>query len=93
VKVTVIFPGAIGTNIAANSGAMSTLQVDQRKGESSFKMLAPAKAAEIIVDGIEQNKYRVLVGQDASFMDFLYRFNPQYAAEFIFKQMKALLAE
>lgn len=93
VKVTVIFPGAIGTNIAANSGAMSTLQVDQSKGESSFKMLAPSKAAEIILNGIEQDKYRVLVGQDASFMDFLYRFNPQYAAEFIFKQMKALLPE
>lgn len=92
VRVTVIFPGAIGTNIAANSGAMSTLQVDQRKGESSFKMLAPSKAAQIMVNGIEQDRYRILVGQDASFMDFLYRFNPQYAAEFIYKQMKSLLA-
>ena len=89
VRVTVVFPGAIGTNIAANSGVGLGNQTDAEK--SSFKMLAPAKAAQIILDGMEKNKYRILVGQDAAFMDFLYRLSPERAARFIYNQMKLLL--
>lgn len=89
VRVTIVFPGAIGTNIAANSGVGLGSQTDANK--SSFKMLAPAKAAQIILDGMEKNKYRVLVGQDAAFMDFLCRLSPERAARFIFDQMKSLL--
>ena len=89
VRVTVVFPGAIGTNIAANSGVGLGAQTDAEK--SSFKMLAPAKAAQIILDGMEKNKYRVLVGQDAAFMDFLCRLSPERAARFIYDQMKSLL--
>jgi short-subunit dehydrogenase len=89
IRVTVVFPGAIGTNIAANSGVGMSSQTDAEK--SSFKMLAPAKAAQLILDGMEKNKYRVLVGQDASFMDFLYRLSPERAARMIYDQMKSLL--
>ena len=56
-------------------------------------MLPPDKAAEIIVEGIEQDRYRVLVGSDSRFMDFIYRLNPKYAAGFIYKQMKSLLGD
>jgi short-subunit dehydrogenase len=90
VKVTVIFPGAIGTNIAANSGV--GLNMDSAEAsQSSIKMLEPGKAAEIIIDGIEKDRYRVLVGSDSKFMDFIYRLNPEWAAGFIYKQMKSLL--
>jgi short-subunit dehydrogenase len=90
VKVTVVFPGAIGTNIAANSGV--GLNMDSAEAsQSSIKMLEPSKAAEIIVDGIEKDRYRVLVGSDSKFMDFIYRLNPEWAARFIYKQMKSLL--
>jgi short-subunit dehydrogenase len=92
VGVTVVFPGAIGTNIAANSGVGNTLRVENTK-QRSIKTLAPSKAAEIIIDGIEQNRYRVLVGSDAKFMDFIYRLSPQRAANFIYQQMKSLLPE
>lgn len=91
VHVTVVFPGAIGTNIAANSGINLTLPAGDSSTQQSFKQLAPAKAAEIIVDGMEKNQYRVLVGSDSRFMDFLYRLHPKFAANFIFKQMKSLL--
>jgi hypothetical protein len=37
---------------------------------------------------MEGNQYRVLVGKDAKFMDFLYRLNPKAAAAFIAKRMK-----
>ncbi|MBI9052092.1 MAG: SDR family NAD(P)-dependent oxidoreductase [Anaerolineaceae bacterium] len=91
VGVTVVFPGAIGTNIAANSGI--TIKGNTDSEESSFKSLSAVKAAEMIIDAIEKDKYRVLVGSDASFMDFLYRLNPKGAAGFIYKQMKELLPD
>lgn len=89
VKVTVVFPGAMETNIAINSGVGNSLQMD--KGQASIKMLSPKKAAQIIIDGIEKNRSRVLVGSDAALMDFLSRLSPGYAANLIYSQMKGLL--
>ena len=91
VRVTIVFPGAMATNIATNSGLGNSLQMENRQG--SIKMLAPNKAAQIIIDGIERNRYRILVGSDATFMDFIYRLSPRHAAKFIYRQMKALLPE
>lgn len=87
VRVTIVFPGAIGTNIVANSG----VAIQGANEQSSAKVLPPQKAAEIIIEGIERNRYRVLVGSDAKFMDLLCRISPQYATNFIYKQMQALL--
>jgi len=89
VKVTLVYPGSIGTNIAANSGIEITHSTDS--GQNSIKPLAADKAARIIVDAIEQDRYSVLVGSDAKLMDFIYRFNPKVATGFIYEQMKALL--
>jgi len=88
VKVTVIFPGAVGTNIAANSGVSISAPTDRK---SSIKPLPAVKAAQIIVDAIERDRYSVFVGSDAKFMDFIYRLSPKRAAGFIYKQMKSLL--
>ncbi len=93
VHVTVVFPGAIGTNIATNSGVGIGLDVENSENGRSFNPLPPSEAAEIIVDGIEKDSYRVLVGRDAKMMDLLYRLSPKRAANFIFKQMQALLPE
>jgi NADP-dependent 3-hydroxy acid dehydrogenase YdfG len=90
VKVTLVYPGAIGTNIAANSGVRINISADDQKA-STAKPLAPDKAAEIIVEAMEQDRYSVLVGSDARFMDFIYRLSPKGAAGFIYKQMKSLL--
>ena len=89
VKVTVIFPGAIGTKIASNSG----LKMAEPSADSASKTLSPTKAAEIIINAMESNKYRQLVGGDASFLDKLYRFHPKYASEFIYKKMKSHLSQ
>jgi short-subunit dehydrogenase len=91
VMVTVVFPGAIATNIVVNSGVGNSLKMGN--GQKAIKTLAPTKAAQIILDGIEQNHYRILVGSDAAFMDIIYRLNPRYAARLIYKQMKVLLPE
>lgn len=89
VRVTAAFPVAIDTNIAVNSGVESSLRME--KGQGLIKLLSPQKAAQIIVDGMEQNRYRILVGSDSKFMDFLYSLNPQGAVKLIYTQMKSLL--
>src|SRR5438552_11824784 len=91
VKVTVVFPGAVNTNITKNSGL--NIKPQSSTENRSIKILSPAKAAEIIIDGMENNSYRVLVGSDAKFMDFICRLNPAYAAKFIYNKMKAMLRD
>jgi len=86
VGVTIIHPGAINTNIMGNSG-LETNTASQEKAASNNKMLSATKAAEIMIDAIEKNKFRVMVGKDASFLDKLYRLSPKFAVNFIVKNM------
>jgi NAD(P)-dependent dehydrogenase (short-subunit alcohol dehydrogenase family) len=89
VRVTVVFPGAIATNIMANSGVEMIPGGDQMRG-----MTRPADlAARDILDGVERNRFRVLVGKDAKLLDFLYRLSPQRATALIAKQMKGFLRQ
>ena len=89
VKVTVVFPGAVKTNISKNSGINNPRQADG--DNKTMKVLSAVKAAQIIIDGMEQDKYRVLVGKDAKFLDLFSRFNPKSAASFIADKMKQLV--
>jgi short-subunit dehydrogenase len=89
VRVTIVFPGAIKTDITKNSGV--TFQMDEKMAQKEQKTLSAEKAAAIIIQAMEKNKFRVLVGSDAKFMDFLYRISPGFATRFIAKQMKDLL--
>ncbi len=88
VRVTVVFPGAVATNITVNSGVAIPAAVE---GAKEYKTLAADKAARIILDGMEHNDYRVLVGSDAKMLDRLYRLHPRRAAGFLANQMKDLL--
>jgi short-subunit dehydrogenase len=90
VHVTLVFPGAIKTNITVNSGIMTQEQVE-KQDMGKMKMTEPDKAAEMIINGIEKNAYHVFAGSDAKFMDLLVRLNPKGAAKFIYNQMKSLL--
>nr|WP_295923045.1 SDR family oxidoreductase [uncultured Dyadobacter sp.] len=89
VRVTVIFPGAIATNIMQNSG-LDVPKADTG-GEAKFKPIPAGQAASEILTAIEKNKFRVVVGRDAWMMDKLYRFNPRYAADLIQQKMRSLL--
>ena len=91
VRVSVVFPGAIETNISVNSGLVMPDSVDSEA--SNFNALPADKAAEIIVAGIEKNSYHIMVGSDAKLMNFLVRLNPKGAAKFIYKQMASLLPD
>jgi len=89
VRVTVVFPGAVATNISVNSG------VETPGGSAEDKRAAritqPAAAAKMIVDGMERDARRVMVGPDAKLMDRLSRLSPGWAATLIYRQMRRLL--
>ena len=90
VKITVVFPGAIKTNITKNSGLNVPREASAEN--KSVKVLSPVRAAQLIIDGMEKDRYRVLVGNDAKIMDIFYRLNPKSAAKMIAGKMKGLLS-
>lgn len=90
VGVTIVFPGAIATNIAQNSGMVIPAGAADM---SKTKTTAADVAAREMVDAIENNKPRITIGPDAKFMDRFSRLNPVAAANLIYKQMANLLAK
>lgn len=94
VGANLVFPGAIATNIATNSGALTEEQAKAMASDpkaSKYKTLSPTVAASIIVDGFESNDFHVFAGSDAKFMYRYSRLAPEKAAKLIQKQMKGLL--
>jgi short-subunit dehydrogenase len=92
VRVTVVFPGAVSTNILTNSG-INMQDLDISPNQEKFKPLAANIAAEIIIKGMEKNKPRIFVGRDSKIMNFLYSLSPNFATNMITKQMKTLLKD
>lgn len=87
VRVTVVHPGGVKTNIA-----LATLAAARRRGETvtpeqeartrtyTDKLLRmdPARAAAIVLAGVGAGKSRVLVGNDAKAIDALVRLTPAH---------------
>jgi NAD(P)-dependent dehydrogenase (short-subunit alcohol dehydrogenase family) len=90
VGVTTVFPGAVATGIAVNSGAITEKEIESMDA-SKYKTTPASVAGQNIVDGFERKAYRVFVGSDAKTMDLLTRLMPERAAAIIFKQMRGLL--
>jgi short-subunit dehydrogenase len=91
VRVTLAFPGAVDTHIAENSGV--TLASSATDAAPSFPMLDASDAATQLLDGMERDKYHVMIGRDARMLDILTRIAPERAARLVWKQMRSLLAE
>lgn len=89
IRVTVVFPGAVQTNIALNSGVAPPGSA--QGGASKFNALPALEAAKQIIAGIEKNKKRLFVGSDSKLMNLLYRISPAFASDTIYKKMKSLL--
>jgi len=89
VRVTIVCPGAVATNIRENSGISSPTTTLHSRGSSA---LPAAEAAQIIVRGIERDAYHVFVGKDAMLMDKFYRISPARAARAIANKMRTLLS-
>lgn len=89
VRATVVFPGAVATNILENSDLRQPAVAKPESGR--MKPLQANEAAAIIVRGMERNADRIFVGSDVKLMDKLYRLNPTFAARMIAKKMSSLL--
>jgi short-subunit dehydrogenase len=85
VRVTVVHPGGVATNITENSIALArrdgitvSAQDERRAREyhKRFLRLSPDAAAKTILDGVAAGKGRVLVGNDARVIDKLVRLLP-----------------
>lgn len=80
VGVTVVHPGGVATAIATSARpAEGSSEADQARKLARAKRLLrmpPARAAEIILRGIERNKPRVIVGNDALILSWLERLMP-----------------
>jgi short-subunit dehydrogenase len=81
VRLSVVHPGGVATNIVRNSRAGSGVTDNERRAQTieRFDAVAkttPAAAALRIITGIEKNQPRILIGNDARFMDLLQRFRP-----------------
>jgi NAD(P)-dependent dehydrogenase (short-subunit alcohol dehydrogenase family) len=83
VKVAVVMPGHIGTDIAMNTLlAHSETTVDPelaRMFGQGFRDSAPMtadQAATVILDGVRTEQWRILVGDDAQALDEAVRANP-----------------
>jgi short-subunit dehydrogenase len=81
VKLSVVHPGGVATNIARSSRTGSGVTDNARRVQSieRFDAIAkttPAAAALRIIQGIEKNAPRILIGNDARFLDLLQRFRP-----------------
>src|SRR5882724_8078160 len=81
VRLSVVHPGGVATNIARNSRTGAGMTDNQRRAESIERFdnaarTSPASAARRIADGIEKNRPRILIGNDAYFIDVLQRLRP-----------------
>jgi short-subunit dehydrogenase len=91
VAVTVVFPGGVATDIAANSGAAVPGR-DASAESSSMTLTTAPDAARQIIAGIEKGSFRVIIGRDARMIDVLARLAPRRAVNLIADKMKSLLA-
>ena len=81
VRLSVVHPGGVATNIVRNSRTGTGMTDNARRAQSIERFdkvarTAPAAAALRIIKGIEKNQPRILIGNDARYMDLLQRFRP-----------------
>lgn len=97
VRVTVVFPGGVSTNITGNSGvqapgsATPEAAAKAAKAAKSIKMTTPQEAARLTVEALEKGTPRLLIGSDAKALDRLGRLMPTRAIKIIADKMKAIL--
>ena len=79
VSSTTVHPGGIRTNIARNARiddgmtSMGQVPADARNGFDKVARTTPDKAALLILDAVERDKRRALIGPDAKALDLLAR--------------------
>lgn len=80
VSVSVVHPGGIRTNIARRARVGAAVPASRSEKERlTFDRMArttPEKAARVIIDGVERDRKRILIGSDARLIDRIQRLLP-----------------
>jgi short-subunit dehydrogenase len=83
VRVSAVHPGGVATNIAKNARVGSQVRpipaervAKEQTAIERMLTLPPERAADIIVTGVERNRRRILVGNDAKRVALLTRWLP-----------------
>lgn len=84
VSVTLVFPGAIATDIMKNSNVQMKASSNNN---SKIKMTLASDAAKQIIAGIRKKKFKVYIGSDSKMMNLMYKFNDKKAIKFIKNKM------
>jgi short-subunit dehydrogenase len=97
VRLSVVHPGGVATAIVRNSRTGSAMTDNARRAQSIERFEAaarttPAAAALRIVAGIEKNEPRILIGNDARFMDLLQRLRPGTYWSVLARRMEKLVS-
>src|SRR4051812_16784792 len=98
VKLSVVHPGGVLTNIVRNSRTGVGITDNARRVQAIDRFDAIAKttppiAAQRIITGIEKNQPRILIGNDAWFMDLLQRFRPATYWAVLAKRIEKMAGE
>ncbi|MET8763313.1 SDR family oxidoreductase [Lentzea sp. NPDC004782] len=90
IAVTVVFPGAVDTDILRNSGVRSPRRAPEAKAGKAKQTTATCAARQII-RAIEKGTHRIRIGGDARLLDRFSRLMPQRATAFVADRMKWLV--
>ena len=82
IKVTLVIPGAIATDIVTNSNVKV-----KETSNNNILMTSAEEAAFKIIDAIKKEKWKIYIGRDAKFMNLIYKVNACKAIKYINKLM------
>lgn len=91
IRVMVVYPGGVGTNIMENSGVkMSQRMIALRK---IIKLTTPEKVAQKIVYGIKHNRKRISIGIDSKIFYVISALFPRFSSFLMTKLMNIILKD
>lgn len=97
VRLSVVHPGGIATNIARNApsgrGTDNARRAEMLDRFEAMAKKSPAAAAVRIIEGIENDQPRILIGSDARFMDLLQRFRPATYWAVLARRLETMMAQ
>jgi len=93
VQIHSVHPGGVDTGIVKHGKHINTVsgKNDMESMQANFKKAAittPARAAEIILEGVKAGRYRILVGKDARWIDRLQRWMPNHWRKIFTRHME-----
>jgi NAD(P)-dependent dehydrogenase (short-subunit alcohol dehydrogenase family) len=97
IRVTTVHPGGVNTSIAENARISAHTTAEEReaglKQAAENLVMPPARAAEIILRGVERRKPRVLVGRDAHMLAWFEKLMPSRYWTFMKGRLGSALKE